>query len=406
MFEHIGQFVGLAAVVGRHVLQDGGRPHVELDDLGDVAVNRLVVGDAGARRVDDGDAARAVDVEDAGHAEHRIRPEHERIEEVVVDAAVEDVDPAQAERRLHVQAAVEHHEILALDQIDAHLVGEERVLEIGAVEDAGRQHRDGRLAFEAALRDRFERAQQIFWIVVDGRDAVQREQVGEHVHHRFPVLQHVGDAGRRAGVVLQDVDLVLARADEVDADDVAVDAERRLDADHLGHEGAVLDDQLLGDALGLQDLLAVVDVVHEHVERAHALLDAGAQTPPLGARDDARHDVERDQALGRFVLAVDVEGDTGAPEQALGFPLLLLQILDALAVEPLLGGGIGLANARAPAVHLVECRRQRTPPRAVIGVPVPPRRRRPAAPCNQPRAAPSHPAWAPRLRLTKGQITP
>ncbi len=62
----------------------------------------------------------------------------------------------------------------------------------------------------------------------------------------------------------------------------------------------------------------MVDVVQERVQRLNALLDALGQPAPLGARDDARHDVERDEALGRFLLAVHGEGDAGAPEDALG----------------------------------------------------------------------------------------
>ena len=38
-----------------------------------------------------------------------------------------------------------HEEIVTFDEIHAHLVGEERMLEIGAVVDAWRKQRDGRL---------------------------------------------------------------------------------------------------------------------------------------------------------------------------------------------------------------------------------------------------------------------
>jgi hypothetical protein len=77
-------------------------------------------------------------------------------------------------------------------------------------------------------------------------------------------------------------EVVLAGAYDVDADDVTVDAERRLDAHHLRHEGRVADDELLGNLAGLDDLLPMVDVVHQGVERAHALLDTGRETAPFG----------------------------------------------------------------------------------------------------------------------------
>jgi hypothetical protein len=63
---------------------------------------------------------------------------------------------------------------------------------------------------------------------------------------------------------------------------------------------------------GLEDLLLVVDVVEEGVERLHPLPQAGLQRLPLGRRDDARDDVEGDQALGAGLLAVDREGDADA----------------------------------------------------------------------------------------------
>ena len=74
-------------------------------------------------------------------AESRI--EGQRIEEVVVDAAVEHVDRLVALRGAHGERAVDDAQVAALDQFGAHLVGEEGVFEIGGVVDARRQHRDG-----------------------------------------------------------------------------------------------------------------------------------------------------------------------------------------------------------------------------------------------------------------------
>ena len=111
-------------------------------------------------------------------------------------------------------------------------------------------------------------------IVLDRPHLDPLEQLREQLHHRLAVLQHVGDARRRARIVLQHVELVFADAHDVDADDVGVDAARRPDPDHLGQEGLVLGDQLARHAAGAQDLLAVIDVVEEGVERLHALLDA------------------------------------------------------------------------------------------------------------------------------------
>ena len=147
----------------------------------------------------------------------------------------------------------------------------------------------------------------------------------------------------------------------IDADDVGVDAARRLHAHHLRHERRVLDDQVFRHAAGLDDLLAMVDVVHEGIERAHALLDAGGEAAPLGRAKDARDDVERDEALGGGVVAVDGEGDAGAAEQRLGVRALALEVVDLLRLQPLVHGGVGLAHPAAGPVHLVECGCQSTP---------------------------------------------
>ncbi len=355
--EDVGEVVGAAAVVGLDILEDGRAAGIEFDDLGHVAVDGLVVGDAGARRVDDGDATGPIEIEETGNAEHGIGPECQRVEESVVDAAVDDVDLAQALRRLHHQAVADNDEVLALDQLDAHAVGEESVLEVGAVVLAGRQHGDRRLAVEMRRRDAFERRAQVLRIALHRRNAVAAEEIREHVHHRLAVLQHVGDAGRRARVVLEHEELVLGRAHDVDADDVGVDAARRLDIDHLGQECLVLDDQVLRDAPGLEDLLAVIDVVDEGVERAHALLDAGGEAAPLGGREHARDDVERDEAFAPVLAAVDGEGDAGAPEQGLRLRAFLAEVVDLLVFEPL--GHIAIRLAAPPcladASHLVEC---------------------------------------------------
>ena len=109
-----------------------------------------------------------------------------------------------------------------------------------------------------------------------------------------------------------------------------------------------------GIAPGLDDLLAVIDVVHEGVERAHALLDAGRQPAPFGRRDDARDDVEGDEPLGRLVVAVDGEGDAGAAEQRLRLARFRFEVVELLRAEPFGDGLIGLAHTVAGAVHFIK----------------------------------------------------
>ena len=206
-------------------------------------------------------------------------------------------------------------QVAAFDQLDAELVGQERVLVIGGVVDAGREQHDGRIGARRRGRDRFERRQQLVGIVLDRRHAMAGEQLRKQPQHDLPVLQHVGDAGGRAGIVLQHVEGLGIDAHDVDAGDVDVDVVRHLLAVHLRPEHRVLEHQVLGHDPGLEDLAPAVDVADIGVDRLDPLLEPGAQVVPFGGGQNARQDVERDQPLLRVGLAIDREGDADPAEQ-------------------------------------------------------------------------------------------
>ncbi len=75
----------------------------------------------------------AIGVEEAGHPQDRIATEAKRIEEIVVNAAVDYVDAAGAGGRSHVDDVVVDEEVAAFDQLDTHLLSEECMFEIGGV---------------------------------------------------------------------------------------------------------------------------------------------------------------------------------------------------------------------------------------------------------------------------------
>ena len=79
----------------------------------------------------------------------------------------------------------------------------------------------------------------------------------------------------------------------------------------------------------------MIDVVEEHVERAHALLQTLLQDAPFGRRNDPRHDVERDKALVSGVLAVDRERDADTMEGTHGFFALLGNLFSWCALQPI-----------------------------------------------------------------------
>ena len=174
------------------VADDGRLAEIEADHLGDVGVDRFVVGDAGADGIGDGDAAGAIGGEQAGDAEHGVGAEHQGIEEVIVDAAVDDIDALRALGGAHEHRFVAHEQVLAFDQFDAHLLREEGVLEVGAVVGAGgQQHHRG--VGDAGGGDAAQVVEQHVGIVIDRGDAVLGEQLGEQPHHHLAVLEHVRD---------------------------------------------------------------------------------------------------------------------------------------------------------------------------------------------------------------------
>jgi hypothetical protein len=105
----------------------------------------------------------------------------------------------------------------------------------------------------------------------------------------------------------------------------------------------------------------VIDVAQEHVERADALFQALLQQRPFLARHDPGDHVERDQALGRFRIAIDGEGDADPAEQELGFLAAIFERLGRRLLEPARQLLIGGAKVPAGNIHFIkrDCHRSR-----------------------------------------------
>ena len=269
--------------VGFDVGEDGIFVEVVADHARDVGVDGLVVGEAGAEGVGDGDVAGAIGVEEAGAAERGVAAEDQRIAEVVVDAAVDDVDALEAVGGAHVDDVVVGDEVAAFDKIDAHLAGEIGVLEVGGVEDAGREQNDVRLG-AAFGRERTERGQQQLRVVFDGAHAVALEELREGALHDAAVGEHVADAGGNAQVVFEDDEFAGVEAEQVGADDGDVDVARDLEAAHLAAVVlATVDELARDDAVG-ENFGVGVDVAQEEVERGDALRESALDAVPLVRR--------------------------------------------------------------------------------------------------------------------------
>ena len=63
----------------------------------------------------------------------------ERIEVLVVDASVDDVHGLVTARRAHEHVIVAAVQVAALDELDTHLAGEERMLEVRRIVNARRE---------------------------------------------------------------------------------------------------------------------------------------------------------------------------------------------------------------------------------------------------------------------------
>gem|GEM_PF-2102575 len=225
------------------------------------------------------------------------------------------------------------------------------MLEIGTVEAPwGKQHSGGVIQRAGAL----ERVQQQVGVVVDGRDALGGEQLGEQAHHHLAVFEHVADTTGGAQVVFQHEIAAIAIADQVHAGDVRIQAPVQVQALHGDLITLVGQDLLWRDDPGLEDALVVVDVFQKQVQGLHALDTAALDRTPLAGADAARDDIEGDQPLGVLFVAIQGKGDTGAVEQQVGLAPALLQQLQRGVRQPAGELLVVRAAAAVRVVHFIE----------------------------------------------------
>jgi hypothetical protein len=288
--------------------------------------------------IGDRHAAGAVGFDEAGHPDQGILAPEDRVEPVVVDPPVDDVDPAETAGRAHEDQVLVDHQVGSLHQLDAHLLGEVEVLVVGGVVDPGCQQHHRRLG-DPFGREPAEVAEQVVAVALHGPDGVALEEIRENPLHDRPVGEDVGDARWRAQVVLEDQELAPVVADQVHAGDVAADAARsRHPIDLAQVEGAR--QHRLGRHHALpEDQLAAVDVLEEMVQGPHPLLEPGLQPGPGAGRDDAGDHVERKDLLDALLVGIDREGDAvvaeGAQRSLVAFPELdQAEVLEVIEEPP------------------------------------------------------------------------
>jgi hypothetical protein len=84
-----------------------------------------------------------------------------------------------------------------------------------------------------------------------------------------------------------------------------------------------------------QNAALAIALVDEGVDRPYPLARAQRQLLPLAGGEDAGYDVERDDALGRILVAIDVEGDAHLAESGFGGLLTASQLGCRVLLQPI-----------------------------------------------------------------------
>ena len=246
-------------------------------------------------------------------------------------------------------------EVATLDELDAHLPREERVLEVGGVVDARREDHRGRSVASGRRRDGAQRAEQHRSVVVDRTHALRGERDREDAGHGGAVLEHVRDARRVAEVVLEHAVGAIGVAHDVHARDQAARSVRDRDAERLATEAlGGVHEPARDDAVTDRRLLTDVEVLEEPVERGDALHDAALDDVPLVGGDHARQQVHREGPLETLLVVGEREGDALRAEDAVADELATLELLRREAGQPLDDSGVVRADRAVRGEDLVE----------------------------------------------------
>jgi len=113
------------------------------------------------------------------------------VEPFVVDAPIDDVDLAQAAGCAHEHVVIVDHQVTALDQLHAHLLGQVEVLVVGGVVDARRQQHHRRVV-DALRREPTKVTQQLVNVALDRPYRVAGEEVRQNALHDVAVGLDIG----------------------------------------------------------------------------------------------------------------------------------------------------------------------------------------------------------------------
>src|SRR5262249_52129575 len=158
--------------------------------------------------------ARAIGVKETRNPEDRIGSERQRIQKVVVDTPIDDIDAAQPGRRPHVDDVVVNYQVAPFDQLYSHLARQKRMFIRGGVEQTRSQQQDRRIGAVLGSESPQSRQQRLS-VMIDRPYVVAAEEAGKDLLHNLPVGKHVGDAARYTQVVFEHHELAAVETYQV-----------------------------------------------------------------------------------------------------------------------------------------------------------------------------------------------
>ncbi len=129
---------------------------------------------------------------------------------------------------------------------------------------------------------------------------------------------------------------------------------RHVLAVHFGAEYRVLEDQVVRDDIGAQDIAAVIDVAQEHVEGAYPLLQALFEDRPLLRRHDPGDHVKGNQPFLGLGVAIDGKGNADPAEQQFRLLAAIFQGVRRRLLQPAGELLVGRTEVAVGAVHFIE----------------------------------------------------
>lgn len=286
------QLAGLVGPVGLDIGENRFLGEVVADQIRDVGVEQLVIRNPIPHGVRECDIACRGGAQDAGAADHRIGPEVQRIEEVVVEPPVYDMDGHLATRGPHPDPVVPADQVVPLDQLNPHQPGEQGVLEVGGVAGTGGEDDDPGVDRAAGCRGP-QRGEQPLRVPVHRQHMLLREERGEDPGHRPAVLDDVRHPARDPHIVLEHPEVPGLVPYEVDAGDVDAHPAGWFDPVGRPVEMGGVEQQPPGHHTVLEGAAVPVGIGEVGLQGAHALGHPALDEIPFQGVEDPGHEIQR-----------------------------------------------------------------------------------------------------------------